>query len=87
MEIYRWNSELLKQYTEGDLIALADSPDSARKLLRAELETWIAESRPYAIQTRDEGDPEEYDYLVHLFESDIAKEPTLHQTLWLNGSE
>jgi hypothetical protein len=88
MQIYRWDSELLQQYSQGDLIALADSPEQAREMLRAGLEGWIEENRPWEIHCRDrEDDSEGYDKLVSLFEADIAKEPTTHKTLWMLGSD
>lgn len=93
MKIYRWDSELLQQYSHGDLIALAESADAARAMLRDELPSWIKENRaqewyeafePWGDM---ESDRDGYEKLVALFEKDIAKEPTEHSTLWMNGSE
>lgn len=93
MKMYLWNSELLRQYSDGDLIAIAESVDHARQLLRAGLDAWIKENRamewyeafePYK---GDEPDKTGYDRLVAKFERDISIEPTEHVTLWMNGSE
>lgn len=93
MKMYRWDSELLRQYSDGDLIAIAQSADEARQLLRAGLDDWLKEHRSWEWNEAfepfegDEPDKTGYDKLVAKFESDIAKEPTEHVTLWMMGSE
>ncbi len=93
MKIYRWDSELLKEYSQGDLIALAESADAARDLLRDRLSEWLKEHRSYEWHEaftpwgQSESDREGYDKLLAVFEADIAKEPTEHVTLWMQGSK
>lgn len=85
MNIYRWHSDLLKQYYQGDLIVCASSPDEAREMLRSHLNEWIKEFRPW-----EDDDLELYNLyngIVKIFERDIASEPEVHQQLWLFGSE
>lgn len=93
MIIYRWDSELLRRYSYGDLIALADSADSARAILRSEFDAWVKENREsvwcdaFDPWNGDEPDRKQYDRLRALFDADIAKAPTEHKTLWMDGSE
>ena len=92
MPIYKWDNELLERYAHGDLIAMADSPDEARQMLRAELDEWLKENREYEWAEAhglygQEKDPEALTALRAKFEADISSEPTAHRTLWIMGSD
>lgn len=92
MQIYRWDSKLLQRYTQGDLIAVAATAREAREKLRAGLDAWLKEHRGYEWSEAHgefggEPDTEGLDKLRELFEADLAAEPTVHETLWIDGSE
>ena len=91
MQIYRWHSELLRQYGQGDLIAVASSAREARDKLRAGFDAWAKEHRDYEWSEAHgayggEPDTEGLDKLRERFASDLAAEPTVHDTLWIEGS-
>ena len=92
MHLFRWESVLLKQYGKGHLITIAENPEKARDKLRAEFDAWAKENREWAWQDAHatwggEPDTTDLDELRAKFEADIAVEPTMHETLWINGSE
>lgn len=93
MKMYRWDSELMRQYATGDMIAIAESADQARQLLRDGLDAWIKEHRSYEWSEAfepfggDTPDRAGYDKLIALFDADIAKDPTEHVVLYMMGSE
>lgn len=90
-KIYRWDSNLLKQYSRGDLIALATSAEEAREKLRAGFDDWAKEHREYEWAEAhglwgQEIDTSGLDELRETFEEDLAAEPVVHETLWMSGS-
>lgn len=91
-KIYRWDSDLLKQYSRGDLIALASSTEEARDKLRAGFNDWAREYRESEWAEAhglwgEDIDTSGLDKLRKTFEEDLAAEPMIHETLWMSGSE
>jgi len=92
MQLYRWSSKLLQGYGEGDLIAFASTAREARNKLRAGFDDWVKENREWAWANANglwggETDTEELDLLRATFEADLAAEPSVHETLWIRGSD
>lgn len=80
------------QYRKGDLIALATSADEAREKLRSGFDDWAKENCEYEWAEAhglwgDEIDTSNLDKRRKVFEEDLAAEPTVHETLWMSGSE
>lgn len=77
MKMFHWYSKALADYANGDIIVLAESPEQARELARAEA------------LVRYKSDNPDYDPWVEeraLFLEDILAAPTEHAILLIAGS-
>jgi hypothetical protein len=81
-----WWSDLLKQYAQGRLIAVAHTPDEARRKIREQFPAWLAERYSW-LSPLDEDDIEQVEELKGKLEADLAKEPEVHGVIYVSGSE
>lgn len=91
-QLYRWESRALCRYQNGNLIAIATSPDEARAKLAAAFDEWMKEFREQDwidAHNPDETsrDRETYGGLKAVFDADIAVDPDIVETIWIMGSE
>lgn len=93
MNLYHWNcSEALKNYSQGDIIVMAETVEQARIKARTQIEIFIKEARSWWYDLNGElypDDHEERDRFIAKFEQDIAHEPELVElgAIFITGSE
>ena len=86
MQIYSWWSDMLKNYGSGRLIAVAQSADDARQIIRDGFEPWARSEREWWWIDQDDL-AEELAKGRALLEKDLADEPTVSNCLFIAGSE
>ena len=76
MRLFRWNSEFLKQYSDGDIIVMAETADEARNKARVNVGQSDA---AYMIQMNG----------LEALERDLEREPEVIDSgvLYIEGSE
>jgi hypothetical protein len=84
--LFHWQSNALKQYSCGDIVAIGGTVDEARAAARALVPAWIAENRSW-LSDSDPEDAEELRTLRALFEADLAAEPVICAAALINGGE
>lgn len=90
MNLYRWDSVLMKGYSDGDIIVMAESVDEARSKAAEGFWRYIKEDYEYLLDNLiDDWMEEELDEKRAIFEKDIAKEPELVTSgvLFMKGSQ
>ena len=90
MTLFRWRSEYLKRYSSGHLIAVAATPDAARKLIMKEFEAHSWERLfPYPGFVPDEDDKERLEDFRKAILKDLAGDPEFITSgvLFIEGSE
>lgn len=91
MQLFRWRSTALKNYSDGHLIAMARDADFARDLIRLQAKDWARENREWWFDiVTGEVDPDEaedYDEWMAKLEADLAAEPTTGMVVMIAGSE
>lgn len=84
--IYHWSlSTLLQQYSCGDLMAVAESADEARDIIRAHFEPWARAEREWWFLVDDDHD--EFEAARVKLEADLAVEPKVISVAFIWGSE
>lgn len=74
MPMYRWSSERFAEYTDGDIVVIADTVAEARKKAKKEYDKRFSAESYYEQAVR------------RLFLADIAKTPTQDEVLFIYGS-
>jgi hypothetical protein len=88
MQLYRWDSEYLRGYSQGDIIAMGETVDEAREHARAVQRVQIRDRWGYLFDINDEDSCLEIETLSRLFEQDIAREPeVLTNAVLIRGSD
>jgi len=94
MTLYRWSSTLLEEWGKGHIIAVADTPEAARKQVIAEwepLEEGPAEDSYLSLLavTGDEDYEEEYTKRYQKLLKDLEPEPEIitGNVLFIQGSQ
>jgi hypothetical protein len=93
MKIFRWDSAALKQYSQGDILAIGRDAEEARAAARAHFDK--ISTRHYADMMvwfnkgwePDEDDIERRDEMLRLLEADIMKEPEVSDAFFIDGGE
>lgn len=84
MQMFMWWSDLLQNYAQGRLIAVADDADTARQMIAAQYEVWVKEHREWWLF---EDDHEQIDQGRAQLTADLAPEPETFTVLYVAGSE
>jgi hypothetical protein len=84
MQMYMWRNEALKNYGQGHLVAIAETPEQARKKLRDGFFDYLKEHYGWMFDILDEEGIEEKRNLI---EKDLIPEPTVTELLYITGSE
>lgn len=89
MRIYRWQSEVLENYSRGDILAVGATVEEARINARAGFEPYAREHFSYLVPNAmsDEEDKEQWQELFATFERDIASEPEEALAFYIQGSD
>lgn len=88
IKLFRWWSSALKEYAQGNIIAIGVDVEEARSNARAQWLTFAAERWPWLFEDDvDEYDAKERDDKTAQFEVDIAAEPEVGTAFLLRGSE
>lgn len=92
--IFHWHSEALKTYTTGDIVAIGQTVDDARKVARTHFEKLSTkhyeDMAPYIATGQwapDDDDKDRRDEMLRLLELDIMKEPEVSDAFFINGGE
>lgn len=90
MNMYVWESEALKNYTNGSIVVLAEDPDSARSLVWRHFHNWARNRYDYMFFSNGDLDEnlfrEDYNRIMSQFSTDLEKEPTVQTVLFIQGS-
>ena len=95
MNLYRWNSEALRNYASGDVVVLAESVEQARKKVLQEYQPDVeghSTEEVYLVMlklTEDEDYEEELAKYWDLIRHDLAQEPELVESgvIFIRGSD
>ena len=88
MRLYSWHSQVFANYARGVLIACAESPAAAREQLRNAFETALEQKHSWLFgEFQDDNDRAQIESHRLTFEQDLAAEPTISDTLILEGGE
>jgi hypothetical protein len=68
MQMFVWESEGLKQYSQGHIIVMAESVNQARGIADKHIHEWIRENRGWVHLDADQGDSEELDRLLDILQ-------------------
>lgn len=92
MQLFRWDSEMLRRHIPGDILVMAESEEEAREEARKQFETWLPKGY-YSNYFRDDGTiwdedaQEQVDKARAKFEADIAGPAETGTAFFLIGSE
>lgn len=88
LKLFRWSSEYLKNYRNGDILVMASSSDDARQLAMEEFHRYDRKRYEYDYFEGFGGD-EDIAARLAVFQKDIEKEPEVIEppVLFLTGSE
>jgi hypothetical protein len=76
MNLYHWTSAALKNYSNGDLVVVAETVEEARVIIRsAALAIYLTQISWF--DEKDEDDVERYAEFVAELAADLAKDPTI----------
>lgn len=83
-KLYKWDSEALRLYGSGYIIATGSTLEMARNAVRDKLKVYM---EVYMKEEMDFMDDEEIEKVVNKFEEDIAAEPSEMSVIFIHGSE
>lgn len=92
-KLYRWKySEALKNYSTGDLIAMAETVHLARQQIRDAAIVWLKNDRSWVVLDDGKPDPfyqEEWDEFFAKLEADLLKDHEIVEcgAILIRGSE
>jgi NOL1/NOP2/fmu family ribosome biogenesis protein len=87
VKLYHWRSELLQNYGDGWLIAVAATPEEAREKIRAGFEANDRERHEWDWHFDDEDARESRAKRREQLETDLRPEPVASDHLYIPGSE
>jgi hypothetical protein len=94
MKMFVWQSEALRNYSSGTLVAMAETPDEARGLILERIPNYAIEMCLVPVSARSMDDMEDwekesFDAFMKKVASDLEKEPFVmkNSVLFIEGGE